>query len=375
MIRVITCRIILSLLGLIPVLSAQTLVPQDVAESASSVRAISGTTSYLYIVGNLFNWANVNPSGPALPLEYPVFWLNSNLNVLYRSHSAQYVEYQGWTTGAAVESDGNVYFSGANQTAYTIYGEGVSQIGQVWKNGTVVVSVNAPVSASDGLQGVAVDLSGNVYSYDGRPGYYKNQTFVSLETGHSTSGIAVDTSGNVYVSGTSNGNLPVYWINGALKACMLPAGSSAGRTTSVAVDTSGNVYVSGVVSIDSQNVPVYWGNGALNSLPLGGEFTGTAKQISVDANSNVYVLGSQGGADGYWMNANFTPLISVNGARFYCLVVDAAGTVYVGGSDNHNAGGPNDDFQYPAIWINGVETELSHVNYQWGFVSALAIGP
>jgi len=105
------------------------------------------------------------------------------------------------------------------------------------------------------------------------------------------SGAAVDSSGNVYFAGytgTSSGQLPCCWKNGALTSTLDISGYSYFGTAQMFLDSSGDLYVMGYVGTSSSTfTPCYWKNGVLNLLSLGtGNTYGAASGAAVDGSGN-----------------------------------------------------------------------------------------
>jgi len=204
-------------------------------------------------------------------------------------------------------------------------------------------------SQASGATGVALDTSGNVYlSGDTTGGLNRNtqtgtfdyfvakysatgaltwlkQLGVALQSS-SAAGVAVDISGNVYTAGYTtgglNGNIQTgaqdYFIarhgsNGSLiwlKQLGIVAQTSG--ATGITLDTSGNVYVSGYTTgglngntqkgAQDYFVAKYTSNGALTWLKQLGVASqiSSANGVAVDTSGNVYVAGSTSGG----LNAN-----------------------------------------------------------------------
>ncbi len=232
-------------------------------------------------------------------------------------------------TSAAVDSSGNVYIAdGGDHTVRKISGGVV----------TTLAGSSGQAGSSDGTgsnarfqypYAVAVDSSGNVYVTDigdhtvrritpggsvttiagtvGVTGSVDGQGTNALF--NSPQGIAVDISGNVYVADTNNSTIRKITNTGAVStfagtATFTGSVDSVGTNarfnypTGVAVDAVGNVYVAD------------FANSTIRKITAGGSvstFAGTA--------------GSSGSADGAGSSARFDHPGSV--------AVDGAGTVYV----------------------------------------------
>jgi len=288
--------------------------------------------------------------------------------------------------GVAVDSSGNVYVADTNNDLIreitsggivTTFAGSAGVTGSTNATGTAA-SFNRP-------QGVAVDVSGNVYVADSGNNLIRKITSGGVvttlagsgspgsanATGTAASfnqpvGIAVDSSGNVYV-GDSHSFLIRKVTSGGVVTTLAGSGSSGSANATgtaasfdnpfgVAVDSSGNVYVA-----DNWNnlIRKITPGGVVTTLagsgsPGSANRTGTAASfktpngIAVDSSGNVYVADfgnnlireiTSGGVvttlagSGSLGSANATgTAASFNGPAG--IAVDASGHVYVGDSGN-----------------------------------------
>ena len=200
-------------------------------------------------------------------------------------------------------------------------------------------------SSNDYAHGVAIDSSGNVYVAGGTNGGLDGNTnagntdlFVikynssgtkqwtnqlGSSSRDSANGVATDLSGNVYVTGMTNGELDgcksagvedlfvVKYNSSGTKQWTNQLGSSSRDSANgVATDSSGNVYVTGTTywELDGNTsagkadlfVVKYNSSGTKQwTKQLGTEKIDEARGVSTDSSGNVYVTGyTDGGLDG-----------------------------------------------------------------------------
>ena len=232
-------------------------------------------------------------------------------------------------TGIAVDNDGNVYV--ADKGSYLI--RKIDSSGNVTtlagSGGYGSTNGNGTSASFKYPSGVAVDNSGNVYVADTANHLIRkidssgNVTTIAgsgtqgSENGNGTSasfdrpnGVAVDISGNVYVADTDNHLIRKIDTSGNVTTIAGSGdyGSVDGNSTSasfnvpsgVAVDSSGNVYVADsnnhqIRKIDSNgNVTTIAGSGSFGSVNGNGTFASfnSPKGIAVDNSGNLYVADS-----------------------------------------------------------------------------------
>ena len=200
-------------------------------------------------------------------------------------------------------------------------------------------------SSNDYAHGVAIDSSGNVYvargtngGLDGNTNAGNTDLFVikynssgtkqwtnqlGSSSRDSANGVATDLSGNVYVTGMTNGELDgcksagvedlfvVKYNSSGTKQWTNQLGSSSRDSANgVATDSSGNVYVTGTTywELDGNTsagkadlfVVKYNSSGTKQwTKQLGTEKIDEARGVSTDSSGNVYVTGyTDGGLDG-----------------------------------------------------------------------------
>jgi len=151
---------------------------------------------------------------------------NSNITTLVSGESGGY--------GVAVDSSGNVYFTGGNN--------GIRMWTAANSNVTTLVSSGLNI-----FQGVAVDGAGNVYIADSQNSVIKkwtaaNSNVTTLVSGISSDGgLAVDGSGNVYISSWSLNTIKKW--TAASNTVTTPVSSGYNYLNGAAPDGLGNLYI------------------------------------------------------------------------------------------------------------------------------------
>jgi len=225
--------------------------------------------------------------------------------------------------GVAVDSAGNVYFSG-------YYANTLDK----W-----TASNNTVATLSSGLsgpQGVALDGVGNVYIGSLGDGTIKewvaaNSNLITLVSSdlNYPEGVAVDGAGNVYIGDTFNNALKEW--SAATGTVTTLASSGLNQPNGVAVDAAGNVYV-----VDNINSAIDKWTAANNTLStLVSNLVGV-DGVAVDGAGNVYVANYNESAMQKWTAASntVTTLISSGLYQPETVAVDATGNVYI--ADTYN---------------------------------------
>lgn len=302
-----------------------------------------------------------------------------------------------WPQGVSVDSSGNVYVADVgNETIRKVTSTGLTSTlaGSAGERGSSDGSGSVARFARP--QGVAVDVSGNVYVADSENDAIRKVTSVGSVTtlaGATASGTAngtgssarfstplgvgTDGAGNVYVADTGNHTIRKITPAGVVTifaGTPGEAGSEDGtganarfwRPEGIAVDGAGNVYVADTGNLIIRKVSP---GGVVTTLAgAPGEFggdngTGDAARfgwprgIAVDIAGNVYVADS-----GNWAIRKITPEGVVTTLDNYFeypagVAVDGAGNIYVTDSD---AG------TLHKVTPAGVETVLAGEYYDWG---------
>ncbi|MCX6752260.1 MAG: SBBP repeat-containing protein [Candidatus Nomurabacteria bacterium] len=254
--------------------------------------------------------------------------------------------------GVAVDTNGNVYATGySNDTwgvtpvrSYTSSTDAF--VVKLDSAGVLTWNTFLGGSREDQGNGIAVDISGNVYVTGTTSGatwgspvkaYLSTQDAFAAKissagaltwntfVGRSSTvgqGIAVDTSGNVYIAGSvgggsgfasivraytssNDGFVVKFANNGALTWTSFLGGNGGDESYAIAVDTIGNIYVTGLSDTTwGSPVRAYYGssydiwaakldtNGALTwNTFLGDSGNDYGYGIAIDINGNVYVVG------------------------------------------------------------------------------------
>lgn len=239
----------------------------------------------------------------------------------------------------------------------------------------------AAASQSTQLKGVAIDSDGNVYSTGA---YISAGWQVAIITKHSPSGtllwqralktannfavlpngIAVDSSNNVYVTGSFTNSSNTYNItfvtkyntSGTIQWQRTLDNTKDGNSYSIAVDSSANVYITGTFRNASNGVNAfiakYNTSGTIQWQRALTDTNSAASQsdipygITTDPSNNVYVTGYQRGATTFVTKYNSSGTIqwqrflSVSGFTSYGgwgIDADSSGNVYITG--NYYSGG------------------------------------
>jgi hypothetical protein len=163
----------------------------------------------------------------------------------------------------------------------------------------------------------------------------------------------------VFVSGTANGDVPIYWRNGV--AARLPTGGFANgaRASTVIVDPAGGVHFGGQTGPLSSGLPVYWDKDAFHSLQQdSGASWGSVRSSAVDPSGNLFFVGSNGSVGAYWENGGLHLLPNGSGnivGSASAIAVDGAGKVYVAGKVGFSS-------TTSVAWENGALTYLPTPN-------------
>jgi len=273
--------------------------------------------------------------------------------------------------GVAVDAAGNVYVPGAvSHNAF-----------KITPGGTITEIIDSAGDEVNGLVtpfNIAVDAAGNVYVAGGN----SNNAFKITPGGIITEiidgtgdgvnglnvphGIAVDAAGNVYVIGAGSDNAfkidtPGTCSTGGTACTITEIIDSAGDGVNglgfpldIAVDAAGNVYVASFNSVNAFKIdtPGTCSTGGtactiteiIDSAGDGVNVLGNPRGIAVDAAGNVYVPGSNSNnAFKITPGGIITEIIDFTGDGVNNLLVpigiavDAAGNVYVTGAATNNA--------------------------------------
>ncbi|MBI3073125.1 MAG: SBBP repeat-containing protein [Deltaproteobacteria bacterium] len=307
--------------------------------------------------------------------------------------------YPDFGRGAAVDSSGNIYVTG-----YTTFG-GLDGNTNVGRSDMFLVKFDGDggkrwtrqfgTSSDDEGQGVAVDLSGNIYvtgttngALDGNTSAGGSDMFLvkydsdggkrwTRQLGTAGDdygyGLVVDLSGNIYVAGTTYGGLDGITSAGGSDMFLVKYDRNGGKVWTrqfgrddedrgygVAVDANGNIYVTGYVSgwpfgdslLGGKDIFLvkYGGDGArIWNRELGTTLSDRGFGVAVHASGNIYVTGfTEGGIDGN-ANAGGSDVFLANydtdgGKRWtrhfgtasndygYGVAVDVRGNIYVTGA-------------------------------------------
>ena len=199
-------------------------------------------------------------------------------------------------------------------------------------------SVNSLVSSGlNHPQGVAVDLSGNVYLADTGNNEIKewnvSTQLVSalVPSGlNYPSGVAVDSQGNAYFADEKNNAIKKWSVATGAVTSLVSSGLSS--PAGVALDSNGNVYFSdaGHSAIDEWNVASQQVTKLVTSglnVPVG---------VAVDAEGNVYFADEKNNAIKEWSAATNVVSTLVSGLNApFGVAVDGQGNVYFADSGNN----------------------------------------
>jgi|GEM_PF-3521726 hypothetical protein len=332
---------------------------------AVTVSNIVSGGSHWYVAGEVSPLATNNDT-------FAVYWKDGALIYLPLSPNCS----NAWASGITEDKEGNLYIVGGQWNNSLNGGNGASVYGY-WKNSAFTVLPNGPYT--DGnlwVPYIAVDTSGNVWvggSDDSTYIYWKNGGSPAQLTGATgLSSAGADSLGNVYFIGgegtTGSTWLPFYWENGGAPA-EFPLGTyTNGWANSTALDASGNFYVGGQLwSATAITAPGYlkatngsWGTP--NPLQTGS--FGSNK----DWNLNGMAVDSSGGFDAYavtgptssttlvyWKGASSSPTaLNLGAGNTYfsgssgLCAVDALGNFYIVQSL-----GSSSPSTTPVYWVNG----------------------
>ena len=217
--------------------------------------------------------------------------------------------------GVAVDSAGNVYAAGYQDSSAEAFGNSVTATGASAANNVLIVKYNSSglaqwaqtltaAGTSALFNGVAADSTGNVYAV----GYV-------LGTGTYGFGNGVTAAGTA--SSGQNVLLVKYNLSGQAQwAQTLTAGNDSALFNGVGVDTSGNIYAGG--ALISSGVGAYgFGNGV--------------SATGIPSASDIVLVKYNSLGQAQWAQT----LSSGNGgASFQGVAVDSTGTAFAAGSDN-----------------------------------------
>ncbi|MDG2066697.1 MAG: SBBP repeat-containing protein, partial [SAR324 cluster bacterium] len=300
--------------------------------------------------------------------------------------------------GVAIDSSGNVYVAGGTNGGLdgnTNAGNTDLFVIKYNSSGTKQWTNQLGSSSRDSANGVATDLSGNVYvtgmtngELDGCKSAGVEDLFVvkynssgtkqwtnqlGSSSRDSANGVATDSSGNVYVTGTTYWELDGNTSAGKADLFVVKYNSSGTKqwtkqlgtekideARGVSTDSSGNVYVTGYTDggLDGNNsagrsdlfVVKYNSSGTKQwTKQLGTEDSDFANGVATDSSGNVYVTGTtyrnldgntnEGNADLFVVKYNssgtkqWTKQLG-SSSRDYAngIVTDSSGSVYVSGT-------------------------------------------
>lgn len=260
------------------------------------------------------------------------YWVNDISGEVSLSDGSEHVK----ANGIAVEK-GNVYVGGSKSRR--------PSEALLWKNG----ASNSTILRSPGEVNAVGTKSGDIYAAgsdrEGHPFYWKNGSGVNLFPGDtpdwfSATGIAIENE-DVYISGgsptvdVSSNAQAFYWKNDASHRFPLMGDGTGAIATGIDV-YSENVYVSGAVVSDRSQFPVYWFNGDVVKLAIDAGGFGTAYDIVVTGQGDVYVAGGiytpvdEKGHAVFWKNGTMKKLSA--DAVGLGIAVSPGGEVYIAGA-------------------------------------------
>ena len=270
-------------------------------------------------------------------------------------------------SGVAVDGNGNVYVSDANNSRIQKFDSNGGYLSQWGRYGSYAVPSGGlgGYDSSDGRgqffypRGLAVDGSGNVYVADSNNNriqkFDSNGAYVaqwgSLGSGdgqlNQPSGVAVDGAGNVYVADTNNNRIQKFDSTGKYVAkwgafSTRPNMPDLNFPRGVAVDAAGNNYVADTMNYRIQRFDAS-GNYLGEWRRYGRDASGFYHPfgIAVDAAGFIYVAdGGRNRIEKFDANGNHLDRWSVKGsgpgtASPLTVAVGKTGKVYVAESSNH----------------------------------------
>ena len=215
----------------------------------------------------------------------------------------------------AVDSSGNIYIGIQGSSV----GAGSNDACIVKMNSSLVIQWQRTLggTSSDGVNGLVIDSSGNVYAsaftvstgagstdclifkYNSS-GTLQWQRTLGSANQEFCQAIAIDSSNNLYitgraVSGTHNCLIAKYNSSGTIQWQRTLGGTENDQGNDIAVDSSGNVYVTGQTKSGDNDVFVakYNSSGTIQwQRILGTSSSDSGHGIAVDDSGNVYVVGS-----------------------------------------------------------------------------------
>ncbi len=309
------------------------------------------------------------------------------------------------SNGVAIDSNGNVYISGATQGSFDGINPGSNDawVSKYDIQGNLLWIKQLGTTGNDFSRGVTTDSDGNVYisgatlgnldgtnagSYDAWVAKYDTggnllwtKQLGSVGSDHSY-GVATDNNGNVYISGSTSESLngtnagspgssdawvAKYDTGGNLLWTEQLGTSSSDISQGVATDNDGNIYLCGYTfggfdgtnrgSHDAWVAKYDTGGNLLWTEQLGTSSSDISYGVTTDSKGNVYISGAtQGNLDGInaggyeaWVakydtggNLLWTEQLGTTGNDFSRgVTTDSDGNVYISGTTLGNLDGTN----------------------------------